>query len=133
MKYITKLFKKVEINQKLVELLFENLKEKPNIFEENLQKKIQNNQISYSRLSSKSIKRHKPNIEFQYLKEKSNIRYSSFTSNKESLNKKSEGDSGINMSNMPKNKSKKMNLKLYNQYKKNINNTSNQILMAQDN
>ena len=67
------------------------------------------------------------------MKEKSNIRYSSFTSNKESLNKKSEGDSGINMSNMPKNKSKKMNLKLYNQHKKNINNTSNQILMAQDN
>ena len=35
MKNITKPFKKAEINQKLVELLFENLKEKPNIFEEN--------------------------------------------------------------------------------------------------
>ena len=46
MKKIIKLFKKAEINKKMVELLFENLKEKPNIFEENMQKlKIQNNQI----------------------------------------------------------------------------------------
>jgi hypothetical protein len=132
MKNITKLLKKVEINQKLVELLFENLKEKPNIFEENLQKlKIQNNQITQPRMSNKSVKRHKLSVEFQYMKEKG-IHHSSFTSNKESINKKSEGDCSVNMSIMPKNKSKKMNIKLSNQHKKYRNNTSNQFLVVQD-
>ena len=38
MKNISKFFKKVESNKKMIELLFENLKEKQNNFEENLQK-----------------------------------------------------------------------------------------------
>ena len=38
MKNISKLFKKVENNKKMIELLFENLKEKPNVFEKNIQK-----------------------------------------------------------------------------------------------
>ena len=67
------------------------------------------------------------------MKEKGNARLSSFTSNKESINKKSEGYCSVNMSIMPKNKSKKMNLKLYNKHKKFRNNASNQFLMAQDN
>ena len=37
-KNISKLFKNVETNRRMIELLFENLKEKPNIFENNLQK-----------------------------------------------------------------------------------------------
>jgi hypothetical protein len=38
MKNISKLFKKVENNKKMIELLFENLKEKPNVFEKDIQK-----------------------------------------------------------------------------------------------
>ena len=45
MKNITKIFKKAEINQKMFELLFENWKEKQNIFQENIQK-IKNSKSS---------------------------------------------------------------------------------------
>ena len=38
MKNISKLFKMAENNKKMIELLFENLKEKPNVFEKNIQK-----------------------------------------------------------------------------------------------
>jgi hypothetical protein len=43
MKNMAKLFKKAESNKKMIELLFENLKEKPNIFEENLKRISLNN------------------------------------------------------------------------------------------
>ena len=46
-KNISKLFKKAENNKRMIELLFENLKEKPNIFEENLQMlRAKNNNVS---------------------------------------------------------------------------------------
>ena len=100
MKKIIKLFKKAEINKKMVELLFEKLKEKPNIFEENMQKlKIQNNQFRQKKLSFNSLnigknentrKKEKFLFDFQYIKEKDNDQHSSFAlSNKEFLNKKS--------------------------------------------
>ena len=55
MKNIAKLFKKAENNKKMIELLFENLKEKPNIFEENLKRislKKNNSFKSKNRISS---------------------------------------------------------------------------------
>ena len=142
MKNVTKLFKKAEINKKMVELLFENLKEKPNIFEENMQKlRIKNKRIRQQRLSCSSSnarknentkKRHKFSVDFQYMKEKDNARLSSIL-NKELINKKSEGNDSVNMTNLPKYKPKKMNSKFFTQNKKNINNTSNQFLMTPDN
>ena len=143
MKNVTKIFKNAEINQKMVELLFENLKEKPNIFEKNMQKlRIQNRRISQPRLSCKSSnvhknennkKRHRLSVDFQYMKEKDNARLPSFILNKEMINKKSEGDGSINMINILKKKPKRMNSKFHNQNKKYINNTSNQYLITQDN
>ena len=115
MKNITKIFKKAEINQKMFELLFENLKEKQNIFEENMQKlRIQNHRISQQILSSNSSNAHKnentkkrPKLSVDlYMKEKTNARFSSFILNKELIDKKS---------------------------KKYINNTSNQFLISKDN
>ena len=62
MKSISKFFKKVENNKKMVELLFENLKEKPNIFEKNLQRlRIQNNYIKGGRFSYNNINYKKSN------------------------------------------------------------------------
>ena len=46
MKNIAKLFKKVENNKKMIELLFENLKEKSNTFENNLKKLQFENQFN---------------------------------------------------------------------------------------
>jgi hypothetical protein len=57
MKNISKLFKKVENNKIMVELLFENLKEKPNVFEKNIQKlrlKNYNSINNFGRLSFQS-------------------------------------------------------------------------------
>ena len=57
MKNISKIFKKAENNKKLIELLFENLKEKPNVFEKNIQKlriKNYNSINNIRRLSFKS-------------------------------------------------------------------------------
>jgi len=57
MKNISKIFKKAENNKKLIELLFENLKEKPNVFEKNIQKlriKNYNSINNIGRLSFKS-------------------------------------------------------------------------------
>ena len=151
MKKISKFFKKAENNKKMVELLFENLKEKPNVFEENLQKlRIQNSQSNRRSFNSLSInkkendkKKHRLNIDFQYSKEKSNVHHSSFILNNELLiNKKSEGNSSINMSNMSNipqnspqnrsNKAKRVNSKFGQQNKKSMNNTSNQFLITQE-
>ena len=153
MKKISKLFKKAENNKKMVELLFENLKEKPNVFEENLQKlRIQNSQSNRRSLNSLSInkkenakKSHRLSLDFQHTKEKSNIHHSSFILNNELLiNKKSEGNSSINMSNMSNipqnspqnrsNKAKRVNSRFGQQNKKsmNNNNTSNQYLITQE-
>ena len=48
MKNIAKLFKNVENNKKMIELLFENLEEKPNIFEENLKRMSINNNLKFN-------------------------------------------------------------------------------------
>ena len=58
-KQISKLFKFTEGNKKIIELLFENLKEKPNHFEENLQKlkirTVNNNSNNVGRLSYNNV------------------------------------------------------------------------------
>ena len=72
-KHISKLFKFAEGNKKIIELLFENLKEKPNQFEENLQKlKKKNNnsnnigRLSFSKDDSNIKKKNKPKISVDY-------------------------------------------------------------------
>ena len=58
MKKISKLFKSAEGNQRMIELLFENLKEKPNVFKKNIQKlRLRNyNSINnFGRLSFQSF------------------------------------------------------------------------------
>jgi hypothetical protein len=55
MKNISKFFKKVESNKKMIELLFENLKEKQNNFEEKLQKLKMKNHFHEFRYSSKKF------------------------------------------------------------------------------
>ena len=148
MKTISKFFKKAESNKKMVELLFENLKEKPNTFEQNLQKlRIQNNQSNRRSFNSLNVykkenskKNPKLILNFQHYKEKSNIHHSSFILNNDLLiNKKSEGNSSININNMPQNsfqkisnKSKRVNSRFCQQNKKSMNNTSNQYLIAQE-
>ena len=89
MKNISKLFKKVESNKKMIELLFENLKEKPNIFEENLQKlRIKNSIHKIGRFSLNSLNnkkmldnnrrfKQKLSCDFNNINNKLNIRYSS--------------------------------------------------------
>ena len=123
----------------MVELLFENLKEKKNVFEENLQKlRIQNNinfynkrgRLSYNNLPNKKnfdfekIKRHKYSIDYHVTKDKIGILQSSTVLNKNSLvdNEKSNNISKSNNIN----KSKKSIPK----NKKNFtNNTTKQLLM----
>jgi hypothetical protein len=55
MKNMAKLFKKAESNKKMIELLFENLKEKQNNFEENLKKLRLKNNFHVFRYSNKKI------------------------------------------------------------------------------
>ena len=65
MKNISKLFKKVESNKKMIDLLFEHLKEKPNFFEESLKKlKFKNNFVKYKRGSfNKLINKNQNDID----------------------------------------------------------------------
>jgi hypothetical protein len=65
MKYISKIFKEAENNKKLIELLFENLKEKPNVFEKNIQKLRLKNYNSINNIGRLSFK--------SYLKKRSEI------------------------------------------------------------
>ena len=65
MKNISKIFKKAENNKKMIELLFENLKEKPNVFEKNIQKlriKNYNSINNIGRLSFKSYLKKREEI-----------------------------------------------------------------------
>ena len=125
-------------------MLFENLREKRNIFEENIQKlRIQNKHISQTRLSYNNLnilkkenkrKSQKLNIDFQYMKKKLHIHNcSSALNNKELLIKNSDCNSSVNMSNIPQIDSKKANSKFYQQHKRSIINTINQFLITNDN
>ena len=64
MKNISKVFKNVENNKKMIELLFENLKEKPSFFEESLKKlKLKNGYIKYRRSFNKLINKNMNDID----------------------------------------------------------------------
>ena len=139
MKIISKLFKNAENNKKMVELLFENLKEKKNIFEENLQKlRIQNNNSNRGRLSFNNYT-NKRSDEFNKIKQdkysdnhitndKNKIHQSSLALKKD-INYKNENSNNIDNNNLNINKAKK-NIQ---QIKKHfINNTTKQLLITGD-
>ena len=64
-KNISKVFKKIESNKKMVELLFENLQEKSSAFEENLQKlRIKNTYFKNERTSFNRMDKNLRNINF---------------------------------------------------------------------
>jgi hypothetical protein len=136
MKNLAKLFKKVESNKKLMELLFENLKEKPNIFKENLKRlNIKNNNLKFktkyngkrnSVISINNIKlndneKERKSMDIRQISSNLNVLNSSIFLNEDKL--KNNNNSG-------KNSSSKSNSKCYHQNKKNIaiinnNNVSN--------
>ena len=98
MKNISKLFKEVENNKKIIELLFENLKEKqkPNIIEGNLpnlqlqSNSDKNRKLSFIPLINKkndyNLKKHKFSMVLQYLRNKNNVGNSTLSLNKDFLN-----------------------------------------------
>ena len=134
MKNIAKLFKKAENNRKMIELLFENLKEKPNIFERNIQKlrirnynSINNNiRSSFSSLNNKknfnTFKKEEVNVDKQNISNKSNIHHSLIL-NKSSFIKKNFNNNRSN------NNSKIGSSKFYQKHRKSSNNASEQNLI----
>ena len=147
MKTISKLFKNVENNKKMVELLFENLKEKANVFEENLKKlreqnnrkigKLSFNGLTYKKYNNNNInnklKKQKLSEDF-ILRNHINIQPSALTINKNSQNNNSNDNNYSN--NSFSNKLKKRNSKFYEQHKKsmkvNNNNNTNQNLIVKN-
>jgi hypothetical protein len=132
MKNMAKLFKKAESNRKMIELLFENLKEKPNLFEENLKRLSLNNNSfkfknknNYKRNSINSINNRKFNekakdvksIDIRQISSNLNIRNSSIFLNEDNKN-------------LRKNSPSKSSSRFYHQHKRsaaiiNNNNISN--------
>ena len=112
MKNISKIFKKAENNKKLIELLFENLKEKPNVFEKNIQKlrlKNYNSINNFGRLSFKS-----------YLKQRAEIAKNNNNGNNEFLIK--DKISAMKAKNSPDNRHSKKFKKFQSTLMLNINN-----------
>ena len=139
MKAISKLFKSAETNKKMVELLFENLQEKPNIFEENLKRlnnknenKIISNNNNIEKLSFNSLVVNRKNekrkmrgsdFSFDLQKVKNNIilHHSSF-----SLVKDKSIVNNNSSNKQVKNNQFKYSSKFYKQHKKSlVNNDSN--------
>jgi len=142
MKAISKLFKSAETNKKMIELLFENLKEKPNVFEENL-KRLKNkneknivskfNNNNNEKMSFNSLivnKRNEKNkikgaefcIDLQKMKNKVISHHSSFSLAKGKLNLNSNS-----IIKPAKNNQVKNNSKFYQQHKKSIANNESKI------
>ena len=144
MKNISKTFKNVENNKKMIELLFENLKEKPNIFINNLKKlTINNNTNNNLRLSLNSLSNKKLNY-FQkpkftvglpkYINKTNNGHYSSFLLSKDESNNNNANSNRISSNKVSSNNSKKNpNSKFYVKHKKSfVHNTTNQNLINVD-
>ena len=132
-KYISKFFKFAEGNKKLFELLFENLKEKTNPFEENLNKLRRKNSINNMRKLSFSNVLYKEDIDLKNKnKPKVSVDYINYRKNEYSpsflVNKKR--NTNITINNITNNlKSKKFHI----QNKKNNNpNNSNLNLLMND-
>ncbi len=139
MKAISKLFKSAETNKKMVELLFENLQEKPNIFEENLKRlnnknenKIISNNNNIEKLSFNSLVVNRKNekrkmrgsdfsFDLQKVKNNINLHHSSF-----SLVKDKSIVNNNSSNKQVKNNQFKYSSKFYKQHKKSlVNNDSN--------
>jgi len=137
MKNMAKLFKKAENNKKMIELLFENLKEKPNIFEENLKRLSVTNNNNIKSKNKNSSKRNSVNsvnnkrindkikdrrsIDVRQISSNLNIRNSSIFLNEDNI---------IFNNNSGKNSPSKSNSKFYHQHKRSVaiinnNNISN--------
>ena len=136
MKTIAKLFKKVENNKKMIELLFENLKEKPNIFENNIKKLKLDNQLDHGegRFSINILNRKNNNLKkSKFANEIPQAGSSKMNSHNLTLilNK---NDSNIynNSIKGSSNYSKKVNSKFYEKHKKLMNNSVNQNLIHYD-
>jgi hypothetical protein len=158
MKNIAKCFKKAESNKKMIELLFENLKEKPNSFEETLYKlrmknnsnKLKNYKFITKKANEKSIENY--SIKKQKLKysiEPSQINNNIFKNNSfknlniSKLNNNNNNNNSNNNSNNKSNNNinkslsnKNIHSKFYQNNKKlllNNNNTTKQNLMSNEN
>ena len=127
MKNMAKLFKKVENNKKMIELLFENLKEKQNIFEENLKRlslsnnnnlKFNNksnskrnsvNSVNHKKSKNRATKERK-SLDIKQVSSNINIRNSNFWLNEDNFN--INNNSGKN--------SPSKNSRFYHQHKKSL-------------
>ena len=143
MKSISKLFKSAETNKKMIELLFENLREKPNIFEENLKRlnnkneKIINNSKSNINLRNNSfiinkkneknkLKASEKSFDLQKIKNKLNMHHSSF-----SLDKSKLAVNSISFNKQMKNG--KTSSKFYQQHKKSMANNESKLNLVSNN
>ena len=146
MKNISKCVKKAESNKKMIELLFENLKEKPNSFEETLyqlriKNKSNNKLINHNFITKKSNEKSIENIsirkqKLKYSIEPEQIKNNSFKNNSsKNLNIKKLNNNNIN--NCKKSFSNKnIYSKFYQNNKKlflNNNNTTKQNLISNEN
>ena len=149
MKGISKLFKSAETNKKMIELLFENLKEKPNIFEENLKRLnnksekniINNNKNNYKKklsfnslfvnrkiIEKKNFRKSEFSLDLQKMKNKVNVHHSSFSLFKDKL------IINNNISNrQQKNNQSKLNSKFYQQHKKTTENNESKANLIKNN
>ena len=127
MKTIAKLFKKVENNKKMIELLFENLKEKPNIFENQLHHGEGRFSINILNRKNNNLKKSKFANEIpQAGSSKMNSHNLTLILNKNDSNIYNNSIKGSS------NYSKKVNSKFYEKHKKLMNNSVNQNLIHYD-
>jgi len=152
MKNISKCFKKAESNKKMIELLFENLKEKPNSFEEILYKlKMNNNsnkfnsifsakKVNEKSIDNNSIKRQKlkysiePQIMNIFKNNSSKMLNLKLNNNNNSNNSKNSKNSKNNPNKSQSNKN--IHSKFYQNNKKlliNNNNTTKHNLISNEN
>ena len=150
-KNISKLFKNVETNKRMIELLFENLKEKPNIFENNLQKltnkNINNNGIenidkgrySLNSLNNKGINQiKKSRIGLRQFNDRFGFHHTSLILKKNELYNNSKSPKRKSSNRKSSNKlsphsKKNANSKFYEKHKKIVvNNASDQNLIYND-
>ena len=136
MKTIAKLFKKVENNKKMIELLFENLKKKPNIFENNIKKLKLDNQFDHGegRFSINILNRKNNNLKKSKFVNEIQLAGSSKMNSHNLALILNKNDSNIynNSFKGSSHFSKRVNSKFYEKHKKLMNNSVNQNLIHYD-
>ena len=137
MKSISKIFKKAESNKKLIELLFENLKEKPILFKNNLEQlKINNGRFSLKYNKNKILENPQDKMEINFFNSPklSVDLHQNITNNIKSsiiLNNQVNSSNNNISSNLTKIKNKQSNNRLaLNNNSNNYNNYSKQNLMV---